>query len=120
MNDKSPKLKVDSQTYTVRQNIKAQVVELGNHLEDSDSGDIDRRSKALITLFKFTQIIDAQDAQDLLASAVENEKAHTPYDQIPPPNEEEMRIIQDRLNRLYNRVRTAEDPRLIFEGDEEE
>ena len=29
---------------------------------------------------------------------------HIPYDEIPPPNEEESRIIQDRLNAIYERI----------------
>lgn len=32
---------------------------------------------------------------------------HTPYDEIPPPNDEEMQMVQDRLNALYNQIRTA-------------
>ncbi len=33
---------------------------------------------------------------------------HTPFDEIPPPNDEEMQIVQDRLNSLYNRIRAAQ------------
>ncbi len=34
---------------------------------------------------------------------------HTPYDEMPPPNDEEMRAIQDRLNHTYNRIRAAQE-----------
>lgn len=34
---------------------------------------------------------------------------HTPYDQIPPPNDEEMRGVQDRLNALYNKIRKSQE-----------
>ncbi|PHR55306.1 MAG: hypothetical protein COA43_15535 [Robiginitomaculum sp.] len=32
---------------------------------------------------------------------------HIPYDEIPPPSEEESRIIQDRLNAIYERICTT-------------
>lgn len=32
---------------------------------------------------------------------------HTPYAEIPPPNDAEMRVIQDRLNGIYDRIRAA-------------
>ncbi len=120
MNENTHNVSENSVTFDVRQQIRAQIKILGDCLETAESGDIERRSKALAVLFKFTQTIDEQDIQEQKMRALDNEKAHTPYDQIPPPNDEEMRIIQDRLNRLYNHLRAAGDPKLILAGDEEQ
>ncbi len=35
-------------------------------------------------------------------------KKHTPYDEIPPPNDEEMAIIQERLKAQFEGLRACE------------
>lgn len=102
--------KAKSETQMLRAKIRAKLLEIEHNLEGFDAQDLERQAKALGALFKLTKDIDEHDECELRLSLLKNENTHTPYDQIPPPNEEEMRAIQDRLNSLYNRLRAAEDP----------
>ncbi len=114
---KAPSLLNPSQdTHSLRVKIRAELAGIEIDLGGMKGVEIERRSKALTALFKLTQIIDEYDTQQAALSQLQHENTHTPYDKIPPPNDDEMRIIQDRLNSLYNRLRAAEDPKLADEG----
>lgn len=99
-----------SQTYSthqLRENICAQLAHIDTNLSEMSDVEIERRAKALAALFKLTQTID-EDFAAREAQALRNaDKAHTPYDQLPPPTEEEMREIRARLKRRYDRLRAA-------------
>ena len=68
-----------------------------------DSNDALKRIKLEQENIKLTQLKE-KVAEGKEVSAP---REHTPYDEIPPPNEEEMRGVQDRLNDIYNRIRAA-------------
>ena len=116
MNKSSPLINPLKDTQSLRVKIRAELADIEIDLGGMKGVEIERRSKALTALFKLTQIIDEYDAQQAVLNQLQNENVHTPYDKIPPPNADEMRIIQDRLNSLYNRLRAAEDPELADES----
>lgn len=95
----------------VRQNICMAIEQLDIQFLTDAAAEVERRAKALSAVYKLTQIVDEQDEKQI--AQVQNEKAkntHTPYDKIPPPNDAEMRVIQDRLNSIYTRLRRDTDP----------
>lgn len=120
MNNNSPRKTNCTETRNLRLKIKAQLVEIEVNLSGMAVSEIERRAKALTSLLKLTQALDECEAVQAQGDAIENESIHTPYDQIRPPSAEEMRAVQDRLNRLYNKLRSTEDPELGFGGLAEE
>lgn len=82
--------------------------------------ELEKRTKALLAVYKLAQTISEDEAK-LEAVTVEKHKQnahqleHTPYDEIPPPSDTEMRAIQERLNSIYTQLRTAEDPNLCMD-----
>lgn len=101
---------------TTRKRIQEQLEEIGLNLTELGAVDVDKHAKALTILFKLTQMMDMQAELDATKQAADGladmQDTHTPYDQIPPPNDDEMRAIRDRLNRLYARLRTPDDPKI--------
>lgn len=94
----------------VRSKIRTQIVEINLNLKELNTVEIERRTKALSALFKLTQAIDEQAERTAARLCAQNENKYTPYDQMPPPAPAEMQLIRDRFNRLYTRLRAAEDP----------
>lgn len=116
MKKTSPKTKILRETEVTRANISEQVAEIGANLAELNSVDVERKAKAFIALFKLTQTIDMQvelaAEQRAAEGLADMQDTHTSYDQIPPPNDDEMRAVRDRLNRLYARLRTPDDPKI--------
>jgi uncharacterized membrane protein YccC len=94
-------------THKLRENIRAQLAHIDANLSEMNDAEIERRAKALSALFKLVQTIDEDFAAREAHALQHADKAHTPYDQLPPPTEDEMREIRARLNRRYDRLRTA-------------
>ena len=118
MNNDPPRKTNCTETRNLRLKIKAQLVEIDVNLSGMAVSEIERHAKALTSLLKLTQALDECEVVQAQGDAIENENSYTPYDQIRPPNDEEMRAVQDRLNRLYNKLRAAGDPELGIGGVE--
>ena len=73
------------------------------HIDDKNPDAALKRIKLAQENIKLAQLKEkiAEDKEDNAP------REHTPYAEIPPPNEEEMRGVQDRLNAIYNRIRAA-------------
>ncbi|PHR59351.1 MAG: hypothetical protein COA43_09465 [Robiginitomaculum sp.] len=95
----------------VRQNICMAIEQLDIQFLTDAATEVERRAKALSAVYKLTQIVDDQDEkQNSQIESETDENTHIPYDKIPPPNDAEMRVIQDRLNSIYTRLRRDTDP----------
>lgn len=97
------------ETEHLRQKIRGELLAIEINLEGIKGAEIERRSKALTSLFKLTQALDEHEEKQAILRVKQTQKIHTIYAKIPPPTDDEMRTIQDRLNSLYARLRTTQD-----------